>query len=326
MNQDPSISVIMPVYNAELYVKEAIESILSQTYKDFEFIIINDGSTDQSFNIIQDFAKKDNRIKIITRKNQGLIYSLNEGIKKAQGKYIARMDADDISLPERLEKQLEFMEKNTNIGICGTWIEVFGENLIAKKWKLSCSDKRLKAELLFSSCFAHPSVMIRKNLLIENNLSYNKDFLHVEDFKLWVDLAELTELANVDKILLKYRIVETSVTRVADQNSEQRYQVLNKIFQKYLQVLKIDNTKEEDLLHFNLSVNERIRDNNLSFDDLSKYFDKLSLANKKENFFDPFELYKVLGKKWLWNFIYTKKMKAIYSKYFFYGILSIIYK
>jgi len=117
---DVKVSIVMSVYNAQKYLDEAIESILNQTYSNFEFIIINDGSTDKSLEIIENYAKKDSRIIVINRENKGLIYSLNEGIRKANGKYIARMDADDISLPQRLEKQVEFMEKNKNIGICGT--------------------------------------------------------------------------------------------------------------------------------------------------------------------------------------------------------------
>jgi glycosyltransferase involved in cell wall biosynthesis len=316
------ISVILPVFNGEKYLSESIESILNQTYANFEFIIINDGSSDKSLKIINKYNKLDKRILVISRGNKGLIASLNEGIEKSKGKYIARMDQDDISLPRRLEEQLSFMKKNIDIGVCGSWVEVFGEGIKPYRWKLSCSNERLKTELLFSACFAHPSVMIRRRTLTESNLYYDKNFLNAEDFGLWTELSSVTNFANINKVLIKYRIVNTSVTRIADQDQDQRYRVISKIFDKYLIQLNIKNNQEENRLHFNLSVNTRIRDNNLSFNILEKYFTKLVLANNTTKVFPSFELYKVLGKKWLWNLFYKKEIKAIFSRYFFYGIWS----
>ena len=124
---EPIISVVMPVYNGDKYLQEAIESILNQTEGDFEFIIINDGSTDDSPALIDKYRELDSRIKVITQENKGLISSLNTGIDEAKGKYIARMDADDVSLPERFRTQLEYMEKNSKIGACGSWAKVFDE-------------------------------------------------------------------------------------------------------------------------------------------------------------------------------------------------------
>lgn len=320
------ISVVLPVYNGEKYLQEAIESILTQTYTNFEFIIINDGSTDNSLEIIEKYKSKDNRVIVISRENKGLIVTLNEGIGVAKGKYIARMDQDDISLPERFEVQVKFMEENLDIGICGSWIKSFGENIKAYKWKLSSSNKRLKTELLFSSCFAHPSVMIKKEILIKNNLYYDNFFVNAEDFKLWSELSYVTNFSNIDKVLLKYRILNTSMTRVADKNIEKRYEIISKIFIKYLNELNIQNTEEENRLHFNLSVNTRIRDNDISFNELKKYFDKLILANNLSKVFDKVELNKVLGKKWLWNFVYKKELRAIFSKYFCYGVWSVLSK
>jgi len=326
MIDKPKITVLMPVYNAEKYLEESIESILNQTYKNFELIITYDDSSDDSLEIIQKYKQNDKRIKLSIGSKRGLITSLNDGIKMSLGEYIARMDADDISLPTRLEEQIKFMEENNNIGICGTWIEIFGEGVKSSNWKLTTSNTRLKAELLFSSCFAHPSVMIKKSYLIDNKFYYDINFLHAEDFELWTRLSDVTNFANIKKILLKYRIVNTSATRIADKNTEQRYQIIGKIFDKYLKKLNIINTKKENKLHFNLSINTRIKDNNLSFEELKEYFDKLLMANCDKNFFNNFALNKVLGKKWLWNFIYKKEMKAIFSKYFFYGIWGLFSK
>ena len=147
------VSVVMSVYNSEKYLPEAIESILNQTYTNFEFIIINDGSTDNSLRIIKEYANKDKRIIVISRENKGLIFSLNEGIEVSKGKYIIRMDADDISLPNRLKIQLDFMEKNKDIAICGTVAITFDENNNERVWKVYEDEKMIKAELLFSSPF-----------------------------------------------------------------------------------------------------------------------------------------------------------------------------
>lgn len=169
MNTMPLISVVMPVYNAELYLDEAIQSITNQTYKKFEFIIINDGSTDKSLEIIKKYKDEYSRIVLISRENKGLVFSLNEGISKAKGKYIARMDADDISLSTRLEEQVAFMEENQEIGVCGSWVEVFGDNRKNTIWKMPKSNEELKTRLLFSVPVAHPSVMMRKEILDKYN-------------------------------------------------------------------------------------------------------------------------------------------------------------
>ena len=159
---EPVISVIMPVYNAETYVEEAIKSILNQTFEDFEFLIINDGSEDNSLSIINNYASKDNRIKIISREKKGLVFSLNEGIKLAKGKYIARMDADDISVPERFKKQISYLERNSDVDICGTWIETFGRSMEVLKYPVQHDD--IKVALLFAFGLAHPSIMAKKTL------------------------------------------------------------------------------------------------------------------------------------------------------------------
>ena len=318
------VSVVLSVYNGEKYLPEAIESILNQTYNNFEFIIINDGSTDKSLEIINSYD--DERIILISRENKGLIASLNEGFKRAKGKYIARMDADDISLVRRLEEQVTFMEKNIDIGICGTAVIGFGEEIKEKVWKLNSSDRSLKAKLLFSSCFAHPSVMIRRNLINKHELFYDKNFKHAEDFELWTRFAQVSKMNNLTKPLLKYRILEDSITREANKNEEERYAVIKKIFGNYLLLLGIKNTEEENRLHFSLSENVRMQVDSLNFIELNRYFTKILEANKIKKVFDEYQLKKVLGKKWLWNIIYRKDIKALFSQYFFYGLWSILTK
>jgi len=154
------ISVVMPVYNGGKYLPESIESILNQSYKEFEFIIVNDGSSDRSLEIIQHYANQDNRIKIISRENKGNVFSLNEGILNATGKYIARIDQDDIARKERLKKQLEFMQNN-NLDICGSSVELFNnKGQVLKQWHYPKTDRDIKYTLILMCSFAHPSVMM----------------------------------------------------------------------------------------------------------------------------------------------------------------------
>jgi len=322
MYLEPMISVILSVYNTDKYLEEAIESILSQTYKDFEFIIINDGSTDKSLEIIENYAQKDSRIVVVNRENRGLIESLNEGIRIAKGKYIARMDADDISLPQRFEKQIDFMEKNFDVGILGSAVITFGENLKESIWTLHTKNDLLKAELLFSSCFAHPAVIMRKELIEKYDLYYSKDFIDAEDYELWTRFSNYCKFANLKEPLLKYRILENSVSRKADRDEQKRYDVIKKIFDKNLEKLGINNNKVENRLHFNLTVNHRIK-NIENKEMIYNYFKKLVNANKEVGIYDEISLKKIIGKKWLWYLYYKKDFGALLSKYYFYGLLGL---
>lgn len=202
MNNIPLVSVVMSVFNSEKYLVEAIESILNQTYTNFEFIIINDGSTDSSLEIIQEYMKKDERIVLISRENKGLPYSLNEGIEKAKGKYIARMDADDISLLTRFEDQLKFLEEK-DLDICGTNIQLFNEDYTYKVWNYPQNDSSIKFILMFMSSFAHPTVIMKKNIF--QKVKY-QEYKTSQDYRLWCDIAiNGYKMGNIDKVLLKYR-------------------------------------------------------------------------------------------------------------------------
>ncbi len=308
------ISVILPVYNGEKYLKEAIESILNQTYKDFEFIIINDGSTDKSLDIIEKYKKEDERIIVISRENKGLIATLNEGIEKAKGKYIARMDQDDISLPNRFEEQLKFLEKNPEIGVCGTWVEVFGENRNPILWKMPIKDEELRPRLLFSVTFAHPSVMMRKGLINQYNLRYNEKYINAEDYKFWLDFSKYTKFGNIPKKLFLYRYHETSVSRVADNaKDEERYKTISSIFKEVLDDLNIQTTEEEKRLHFTIGLNERIAKADIDLKFLSNYLNKLIEANKKTKVFHQKYLEQFLAKKFLIVVYYKIKKKDVDS-------------
>ena len=198
----PLISVVLPVYNGEKYLVEAIDSIREQTFKNFELLIIDDGSTDNSLAILKSYQRLDQRIQLIARENRNLATTLNDLIDLSQGEWIVRMDQDDISLPNRIERQLEWLEQ-TGADICGSWVELFG---ISHKYilKHSQTDQSIKAELLFGAPFAHPSVIMRSALA--KKLRYDKIWEMAEDYDLWERAAHSGwKMTNVQEVLLLYR-------------------------------------------------------------------------------------------------------------------------
>ena len=212
----PKISVVMPAYNAAVYLDEAVTSILNQTFRYFEFIIVNDGSTDDTASILDKYEKSDSRIRVYHQENQGMIAALNRGCRLARGKYIARMDADDVSFPARLEKQLEYIERHPKIGILGTWTCIVKDGMVAGNWCPSTSSKVLKWDLFFGVCVAHPSVLMRREV-IECLSFYRADALHGEDGDLWLRASSITEFGNVPEILLKYRVWHGSASQLLSQ-------------------------------------------------------------------------------------------------------------
>lgn len=226
------ISVVMSVFNGEKYLREAIESILEQTYKDFQFVIVNDGSTDSSLEIMREYQKKDQRIKIINQENTGLAKALNRGIKQAKGKYIARMDADDISKPDRLDKQIEFLENNPNCVALGTQSYVIdndGNELFITN--LPTEKKTIKENYLPArNPFYHGSVMFRKDSYIEVN-GYNEDIIHfIEDLILWNNLSDIGELQNLSDALYVHRIQPNSLATRPKKIEKRLQQIVKNIY------------------------------------------------------------------------------------------------
>jgi glycosyltransferase involved in cell wall biosynthesis len=212
MPDSPLVSVVMSVHNASAVVGQAIESILKQTFTDFEFIIVDDGSTDGSRKILRKYAEQDKRIKLYVQPQSGLIASLNKYCRLATGKYIARMDADDVSLPARLEKQTQFLEMHPKIGVLGTWIQdidLQGKPII--EWPVPSEPAVVRWFLFFGNCVGHPSVMMRRDLF-ERLGYYRPEALHVEDYDLWIRAAEITGVANLPEVLVQYRVSANSVS------------------------------------------------------------------------------------------------------------------
>ncbi|MFH0976551.1 MAG: glycosyltransferase [Spirochaetota bacterium] len=232
---NPKVTVLMSVYNGDRYLREAIESILSQTFTDFEFLIVNDGSTDSSKDIILTY--NDSRIRLIDNgHNLGLTASLNHGLDLAKGEYIARMDADDISLPERLEKQVAFMDANNNIAVCGTCAEIINDKKerVGEFTNPELPDN-IKTALFFFNPIAHPTVLMRKNIIIKAG-KYNTEYLRTQDYELWIRLfLSGHEFYNLQERLIIYRNHENNITN-SDLNNQLFYaeKSLQYLYKTYL--------------------------------------------------------------------------------------------
>lgn len=237
------VSVIMSVYNSEDYLSDCIRSVLNQTYNNMEFIIIDDASTDESYNIIEKYAEIDKRIKVIRNTvNKGLTYNLNRAIEMSQGEYIARMDSDDISLPRRFEKQVSFLDKNSDVDICGSWVYlVDSETKLKFNAKRPCSDQQIKEQMIFGNPMTHPSVMMRK--CVFEKVKYDETFRTMQDYKLWTDLSD-KKFHNIPEYLLLYRINEQGITKTERKKKSLRVKTASRIYREFFE--KMDMRFDDD--------------------------------------------------------------------------------
>ena len=206
MNREPKISVIMSVFNGSKFLSDAIQSILNQTFKEFEFIIVDDGSTDNSLNIIRSFESADSRIKVISKLNEGLAKSLNAAISVSKGKFIARMDADDISYENRLEKQYEYMQKNKSIDLCGCSMDIIDElgNVTSEKIQISNIDD-IQKKRYFQSPILHITFFGKKSFFVKHN-GYREQFKYAQDYDLVLrGINTGAKICNIKDKLVQYR-------------------------------------------------------------------------------------------------------------------------
>ena len=282
MNRKPEISVVMPVYNGEMFLKEAMESILNQTYKDFEFLIVYDESTDGTLSIIKDFQEQDTRVVLINGNKEGISGALNKGIKEAKGKYIARMDADDISLLTRFEKQIIHM-KGSELDICGGHqVLIDSEGTINGIGIMPRSHDLCGLSLMFRVPFPHPGVMIRKRFLTDNSLEYGQSkYRTAEDFDMWVRMFTAgAKFGNIDDIVIQYRVLNNSLSAKSTEGSRRDVRSLVRMFR----------VEQQEYLS---DVIKRLEINLLSEDEKSlvaRY-----LINKFMTKFSIFGLYKLKG-------------------------------
>ncbi len=224
----------MPVYNAEKFLAEAIESVLNQTFHDFELLIINDGSTDGSREIIQSY--KDERVRLVDNEtNLRLIATLNKGIELANGRYIARMDADDVCLPHRLEKQVALMDAHPEVGLCGSYLATIGLESDYEVGFATGHDE-IKFRLFFDTHFPHPAAIIRKSVLTQHHLHFEIEYIHAEDFEMWNRMAEVCKLAVIPEVLVMKR---SHGEQISSLHSETQDKISRKIREELIEKLGV---------------------------------------------------------------------------------------
>lgn len=287
----PLVTVLMPVYNAQEYVGEAIQSVLCQTFQDFELLIVDDGCTDGSGEIIQTF--NDPRIRIITNEqNVGLIASLNRGLKEINTSYIARADADDICLPTRLEEQVAYLESHQKVGLCGTWFNNFQDDKVTSGARYAEDDKIIKLRHLYQIHVSHGTAMFRTETLKNHGFLFDSAFSHAEDYELFDRIGTVTRIANLQKVLYLVREHDKSVSKVYSEiQQENSLLVRERIFSRIgVTLSKRELHTYEDLQHHVYTQ--------ASAQDVLQLFDRIFNANQKSEVFDIDLLRSHLSSTW----------------------------
>jgi glycosyltransferase involved in cell wall biosynthesis len=281
----------MAAYNAAAFLPAAIDSILGQTFTDFELILIDDGSKDATPDIINGYA--DPRIRAVRNpQNLGLIGSLNRGLDLARGEFIARMDADDEALPRRFEEQVRFLDAHPEIGLCGTAIETFGAR--QERWNLEHTPERVRCQLLFDPGLSHPTAMFRRAILEAHKLRYDPAYLHAEDYALWVRLAEVTQVANVPEVLLKYRLHPESVSHT---NRGTQQDTADRIRREQLRRVGIEADERQMVIHTTL-MRGAPHTLNVGVDEAEAWMAALLEANRRSGYCDQAALGALLYEMW----------------------------
>ena len=285
----PVVSVIVPVYNTESFIAEAIESILNQTYSDFELIIIDDYSTDSTREIINKYT--DPRINFVSKSTHtGLVSSLNLGIALSKGEFIARMDGDDVSCLTRFEKQVNFLKANPNIALCGTWFQLLSTQEIIK---YPLEPENIKIALLDYCPFGHPTVMFRRDFITVNNIRYNEEYKSAEDYELWTRIVAIGKSVNIPEPLLSYRLHENQIT-IKDQYNQVKNSNLCRI---KMMCYPLGDLSDLDIKTSSLLVqNEKINDI-IKLSEVVDWLDRLYNLNKETCFYSTNEFKKYIKNK-----------------------------
>ncbi|WP_433528301.1 glycosyltransferase family 2 protein [Micromonospora sp. CA-263727] len=213
----PRVTVLMPVHNAADYVEAAIGSVLRQTYRDLELLVVDDGSTDRTEAVVASIT--DPRLRVLHRPRAGIVASLNAGLDEARGELLARMDADDVMGPERLARQVAYLDRNPEVVACGTDYELFGA--MSGRVRMPRTPAACRARLLFGTCIAHSSAAIRLAALRSAGIRYRPEYGYAEDYRLFTELSQHGDLANLPYVGLRYRVADgqVSATRLAEQRA-----------------------------------------------------------------------------------------------------------
>lgn len=307
----PEISVVMPVFNSAPFLAAAVRSILEQTYENFEFVIVDDGSTDGSAQILN--SLDDSRIVLFTNsENKGLIYSLNFGISVARGRYIARMDADDIAVKFRLQKQVDFLKKHPECAVCGTWARLMdAQGKLGRTWKRVTQPDEVHAALFFQSPLIHPTVMGKSEVFKAH--PYNSEAAHCEDYALWLELAERGyRLCNLGEVLLHYRVHGSNISVVKAQIQRQHAdEMLQRHLMRRLE-LRLSE-RELELNHLWFAGEAELRTIQFSWSELRALGKKLIDENTARPSNDVSALQAILCIRW---WVVSFKLRALFRSGF----------
>jgi len=306
--QAPLVSIVLPVYNGEKYLTASLDSVIAQTYQNWELVIINDGSTDDTENLILNY--QDKRIKYLPNdSNRGIIFSLNRGLQESGGVYIARLDADDIALPYRIAKQVEFLSENLDYAMCGSYFQTIDSNgRLLKNVAFPANNRDAQSYLLLHNCFCHSAIMMRSNIAKE--LKYDEKFQVCEDYDLWYRISRTGKILNLPVFATMYRVHDNNMST---RKSEIMFAHVNKINKRILDDLGIGYSDSELAAHSNaLCYNAsffRLPDN---MNILENWMVKLYSYLKINGNYNADLCYEILIEKWIVITYNTRNYKKIF--------------
>jgi glycosyltransferase involved in cell wall biosynthesis len=292
----PRVTVLMPVFNAAPFLEESIRSVLGQTLRELELIVVNDGSTDESGRIARDLAATDRRVLYLEQSNQGASAARNHGLAIARADYIAAADADDIQLPQRLARQVAFLDRRPDISVCGGWLEPFGANA-GPVCRYPTDDARLRCQLLFDCPIAHPTVMFRREVMARHQLLYRAEFTVAHDYDLWVRAASHCQFANLPEVLVRYR---QHAAQLTSRHRDDRVRTeTRQLWALQLGRLGLTCTPDDLAVHERLSfwqtrfVPEEV-------EAAGDWLARVMAANAKTGVYPAPEFARTLGRRWHW--------------------------
>lgn len=290
---DPLVSVLMPVFNGERYVRQAVDSVLAQTYKNFELVVVDDGSTDKSAEIVE--ATGDERVRVVRKaENSGLAAARNTALDEARGEYIAWLDSDDKARPRRFEAQARLLETRPDVGLCGSWVETFGLGQ-RRRWRYPTESAELKCRLLFDDPFATSSVMLRKAALESAGGRFDMAFPPAEDYELWERISRQWALANLGTVLADYRIHGNQTSVV---HSDKQREAVWRVQERQLAKLGIQPTAQQKATHLRVGV-DWCRDGGAEFtQEAEHWLGQLLEANALAGAFPQETFREVIAERW----------------------------
>jgi len=312
----PLLTVVMPAYNGEKYISEAIDSVLDQTFENFELLIINDGSVDNTIKIISSY--KDNRIRLIDlEENKGIAYCRNLGLREADGEFLTWTDCDDLNLPTRFEKQVEFLQNNPDFGGCGTWLSRFKADKTYYITKAFENPEKIKAALLFKpASIPNATAMLRLSEIRKNNLWYDEELQISEDYDFIFRCSRHLKFSNIQEVLYMYRDSETSIMKKFEGQDIKTFNISKQVFRKVLATLDINPTEKELRIHYEI-CSTKIFSEFSEFENCYHWLEYLKLANDSNEIHEIKVFNQIVSEQF---FFLSKKASAFGLKTLFFFI------